>query len=299
MKFKLLGLSAIIVSSLVLNANDISEDKLQSAYMMGAFHSLEQLSRNFKVQGMNKDKIEFNKYMVALDIQNMPTYKLMIYQQIGYQESLTPVVVNDKYLVFGSYDRKADAVYLQEKVLNSFHFKNKDEKTILIENENSSWYKSQFVQKELFDTLIAEANKNVKAKVFVVEESNEELEKRLNLLEENNKKEGVPSIPPSNRAMATVQKVDNTVYKNKAPIKKEVITTKFKLKYKTQIFKYAGNWNDNILFDKKISPSYMSKGIESRDYRFVTTKKTKNGFEYIKLYDYNLWVNKNDIEIIN
>jgi hypothetical protein len=202
-------------------------------------------------------------------------------------------------LVFGSYDRKADVVYLQEKVLNSFHFKNKDEKTILIENENSSWYKSQFVQKELFDTLIAEANKNVKAKVFVVEESNEELEKRLNLLEENNKKEGVPSIPPSNRAMATVQKVDNTVYKNKAPIKKEVITTKFKLKYKTQIFKYAGNWNDNILFDKKISPSYMSKGIESRDYRFVTTKKTKNGFEYIKLYDYNLWVNKNDIEIIN
>lgn len=303
---KLGVISVILISSLCFANNETSsEDNLQKAYMLGAFHSLEQLTRNFKVQGMNKDKIEFNKFIVALDIQNMPTYKLMVYQQIGYSEALTPVVVNDKYLVFGSYERKADAIYLQEKVLNSFHFKSKDEKAVIIENSNpNSWFKSQFVQKELFDTLIAEANKNVKAKVFVVTETNEDLEKKLNLLDENNKKEGIVSkiepIKTESKSYKTpIVDMGSRKYGKKAVEETTPNTIKFKLKYKTQIFSYNGDWKGDVILDKNLNPSHFAKTLVSQDFHYATSKKTKNGLEFVKFYDSNSWVNKNDIEIIN
>lgn len=313
MKRIISGLIAVCLSSQLIIAEDfnssLSEDNLEKAYMLGAFHALEQQQRNFKVQGLGKDKIEFNKYIVALDITALPTYKLMIYQQIGYSESLTPVIINDKYLVFASYERKADAVYLQDKVLNSFHFKNKNEKTIIIENDNpNSWFKSAFVQKELFDTLMNEANKKVKGKVYVVKEDNTELDKKLDALDNFEKKQNIiPQVPIKTNAIA--YKTPIVVMENKKPTtviekpkadvvkKDEPKLQKFKLKYKTQFFKYSGK--EEVLSDDKLLPTKtVSPYLESKDYRFATSKMTSSGLEYIKLYDFNLWVLKDDVQVL-
>lgn len=301
---KLSVYATLIICNMSLFAEN-NEGELEKAYMLGAFHTSEQLQRNFKVQGINKSKIQFNKFIVAIDISSLPTYKLLIYQQIGYTESLTPVVVNDKYLVFNSYERKADALYLQEKVLNSFHFKTKEEKAILLENnEPNSWYKSPFVQKELFDVLVEEVNKNVKAKVYVVKEDNGALDRKLDALEEMNRKQSIPIKEP--------------LFETKIPVKKEVIPVvvlknekmkkgveipsslqKFKLNSYVTMSIYTGNRNAPILSQDKFIPAREASVLVSDNYKFATIKKDDEGREWVKLYTENIWIERRDIEILN
>lgn len=322
---KLINLSVIacLLSGSMMSLFASSETELENAYMLGYFHALEQQQRNFKVQGINKAKVSLNKYIVALDTSSLPTYKLLMYQQIGYTESLTPIIVNDKYMVFNSYERKADAIYLQDKVLNSFHFKTKEEKAIVIENDNpNGWFKSQFVQKGLFDTLLDEVNKNVKGKVYVVKEDNGLMDNQLDALENMNKKENIPVKEPVTPPRVMKKEVINTyVVGNRVPPKqpqvKEVFNNtqtkavvpvaspneekaiSFKLKSHVTFNLYHGGKNDPYLYLKSLIPDHDATSLVSDSYKFVNTKKSKDGTVWVNIYKTNLWVEKNEIEIIN
>ncbi len=275
------------------------EGELEKAYMLGAFHSLEQLERNFRIQGINQERIDFNKFIVAVDVSTLATYKVLIYQQIGYTESLTPILVNDKYMVFNSYDRKADAIYLQEKILNSFHFKNKDEKAIILENNNpNGWFKSKFVQNKLFDTLLAEVNKNVKAKVFVVKDDNLTLDKKLDMIDAENKKHNIPESPAPvvSKTPVKVEKIPDVAMKRKPEDDKDVV--RFKLKTFSTFFSYPTWKSDKILSKAKFVPKNEAKLFTNPSYKFKIVKSDDRGIEWVRLLDSNLWIRKNEIEIL-
>lgn len=137
-------------------------------YQQGIYDTYNQIISLLNENMANTPLIALNnKIIVAVNIDSFPINKILYYSVIGkknFFESFTAKNENDghNYLIFGIYDRKADADYalniLKQKEINA------------IEVFNGQWYNNNIILKNLVFQLKNGALKNFPVKVIVEKE---------------------------------------------------------------------------------------------------------------------------------
>jgi hypothetical protein len=288
----LLGLSLnLLASTLTASVVNLQSEEALKGYEMGHYHGINQLEREFLREGIEKKKVEFKKYMVVLNISQIPAHRIYLLKSYGDLEGLTPTTLTNNMLVFKSFNREPDAEYLKNLLNKNYHLDKTAQKAyIYINDKDDAFYTSPFIYQDMFSNMLKIVKEQVKGKVFIVKESDlkKEAEPKENLLIQPKAKESVKEEP--------VQEPEE-----KKPVKKHTpkYTKKyFNPKYAIKALMYMGDfisYNSKQWDDKE----FVEIAIEldpTKTYTYANTITTKNGEEYVKIYNKNLWIGVEDVE---
>jgi len=122
--FKRLSLMAIF--AIASQAYAIDKKVAMKFYFDGIYDSYSQIEDSIK-KGLKKERLnQFrNKYIVFKDADNAPFVKLLMYKTIAFKNNLTDVTIGKDpstkkdYIIFGGYDRKADAEYIRQRLMEN------------------------------------------------------------------------------------------------------------------------------------------------------------------------------------
>ena len=135
----------LLVATILLSASNlfaIDREIAMKFYFDGIYDSYSQIEDSIK-KGLKKDRLyQFrNKYIVYKEAGDLPFVKLLMLKTIAYKNNLTDVAIgkspttNKNYVVFGGYDRKADALYIKQRLAeNGISAKVEYNKETLIRN---------------------------------------------------------------------------------------------------------------------------------------------------------------------
>ena len=278
---------------------DLTKGEIKRAYELGAFHTVGQMNRNIKIQGWEEESIKFDNYMVTLEIEEQPTYRILSYLRYGYTEGVAPVITTSKKIVFASYEYEADAVFLRD-LLNKFYFKNEKKQCVIYQNiNNKEFRKAPFLYKDMYLLMKKELKQKLDAQVYVVDK-NEELEKQYKELKneyevlskkyKDESKNKVEKIKPKEPELQKEPKV------HRNPLRYFKIKNGYsKIETLKSLEGFAG-------YDYKYDASkFISAGFYdeiNNQYEFKKFVYTTTGDKFIKVYNKALYVDVNDVEII-
>jgi len=281
-------------SSIYANNVNLRKDEIKKAYELGAFHTVGQMNRNIKIQGWEEESIKFEKYMVTLQLDKQPTYRILAYLRYGYTEGVTPVITTSKQIVFGSYENEADALYLKE-LLNKTYFKYEINQCKITNNlQNKIYKKAPFLYKNMYFLMKKELKEKLDAQVYVVDK-NEDLQKKYEKLK----------IDYKNQVLAydkLEKKYKKLSKKNKQNIKKDELIRYFKIKEKYEKIEKLKSLEGFPGYKHKFDPDkFISAGFydqKNKKYKFKKFIYTTTGDKFIKVYNKVIYVDANDVEII-
>ncbi len=278
-KLKTLLLFGLVSSAF---AYDVTNEEIAKAYKMGAYHAVGQIDVNMEVQGYEETKIKFDNYIVAMNINKLSKWQTLIFQGFGYQESLSPVIVKGDYLVFSSFDRKADAEFTANEVLNKLYFGKEERKAIVIDNTaNKTYTKIPFMYKKAYEKMYNDLKDKVKGKVYIIKEKKEETKKEPVKLEQEIKK------PIVKEKKKTVKKSISRpmLY---AKLKYDKIE---KYKYNAHLPNFKSIWKDKLFV--------RANTIENKGQLLKYKSIIKSDYgKYIKLYNKAYFVDVNDVVFV-
>jgi hypothetical protein len=293
-----LGLLVLATLSNAKGLINLSNEQLLQAYELGHYHGINQLEREFMQEGVEKIKVDFKKYMVVLEISNLPIHKIFLLKNYGYLEGVTPITLTNNKLVFKSFNRKADAEYLANVLNQNYKLEKSINKTAtVIENDiNETYYKAPFIYKGILENMLEKVKSKVKGKVFIVDKA--ELEKQ----EEAQKsvKQDLFIEPKQDKEIEEPEKVVEAPKKEeKKVIKKEIKPMYFSSKYNIKALTYMGDfygYNSKKWEDKDFVEMGMTMTPEQK-YRYQNIITTKDGTRIVKVYNKNIWLNVEDTNI--
>ena len=259
----------ILMVSALLNAKSI-EDKIIEAYKTGHQQGVNQIEREFDLQGWEEKKINPKKYIVSLDISNIPQNEILLYKNYAFFEGLLPMTAESptkSIIIFASYNRKVDAQSLAKELNKKIPLVKYVVKVGI--KEQGIYIKKPFIYKYLFDKMLKKIKDSVKGKVYII-------------------KEKVLDKP--------IVKIVKVKTKKKTTLVKKIYQPMYA---KIRVFSYEGTylkytskkWKDEKFVFKKFL--LKDKNIES--YNMVTTLK---GQKYIKIANKNLYVEEDYVKQI-
>jgi len=248
------------------------ESKIIEAYKTGHQQGVNQIEREFDLQGWKEEKINPKKYIVSLDISNIPQNEILLYKNYAFFEGLLPITADSptkSVIIFASYNRRVDAQSLANELNKKIPLVKYVVKVDL--KEDGKYVKKPFIYKYLFDKMLKEIKNSVKGKVYIV-------------------KEKVPTKP-----IVKVVKVKEKKKKKSTLVKKTYQPMYAKIRafsYEGTYLKYASKkWKDKKFVFKK----FISKDKKIISYNTVVTLK---GQKYVKVANKNLYVEEDYVKQI-
>ena len=169
---KLLSIITLMLSFTFINANylnpTIEPKKFLDVYQQAIYDTYLQL-QDFIAEGVDTYKIKSydGKIIVGISIDNLPINQIIFYSVIGSRNSFNVRTVYDQhtkrgYLVFGAYNREADANYAiqQLKMLN----------INAVKIYNGDWFNNPVVVNSIVEQLKNTALANFPIKVIKIKE---------------------------------------------------------------------------------------------------------------------------------
>lgn len=285
------------------NAMNISNEEWLHAYELGHYHGINQLEREFKQSISNENnKIQFKNFMVIINVSDIPAHQIFLLKNYGLLEGVNPVTLTNNMLVFNSFDRKADALYLTN-ILNKNYRLEKDNRKVEIyanEDVNKEYEKAPFIYRSLFQTMIDRMKEEVKGKVYV--------QQPILSVKETAMPTRILSRKPDPEPIKTTSTIVERIEKNEASMNKDsqiknevenkrIFTPKYTkvtaLTYDAPLEKFdSKNWKESLFKDANLK---FNKGEKLAS---ANTIKTDRGVTYIKILDKNLWVDMEDVTLI-
>ena len=248
--------------------NSINESSQTHVYEDGFHHGINCIEREFQLYGKSGDIIKFKKYMVQMSIASLSRESILIYKNYAYEEGLVPVSIDTEKLVFKSFDRKADAEYLANKILNKKYMGSNNKVIVKLNNPNQEYRRGKFIYSEIFDKMRERMEKEVEAKVFIPDGTY--LSSAQTYPIEPNSS---PIYYSESSELKSVTSKPRKSIKKKKPIKKTVKKV-IKKRYfkinesKAELFKYDKN-------KKLVSAGFLNSGSK---YIYKKTKKIDGVF---------------------
>ncbi|HIP11105.1 MAG TPA: hypothetical protein EYG73_00165 [Arcobacter sp.] len=149
------------------NELDTTVNSQIHVYEDGFHHGINCIEREFQLYGKSGDVVKFKSYMVLMNIASLSRESILIYKNYAYEEGLVPVSIDTEKLVFKSFDRRADAEYLANKILNKKYMGSDNKVTIKHNNPNQEYRRGKFIYSEIFDKMRERMEKEVEGKVFI------------------------------------------------------------------------------------------------------------------------------------
>jgi len=268
-------LIAGILLSVYSHANGI-DSRIIEAYKNGHQQGVNQIEREFDLQGYEESTIIPKQYIVKLNIDNIPQNEILLYKNYAFFEGLLPVTVktpSENAIIFASYNREVDAQALADGLNQKIPLA--DYKITVSQKEEGEYVKKPFIYKYLFDKMLKEIKDSVEGKVFFVKEkvSAKTVEKE---------------VEPPKRAQEPKKEKATPKIKPKTELTQKFFVPKYP---KVRAFSYEKTWHsydskqwddNNFKFAK-----FFTKDDKISNYNTITTK---NGVEYIKVEDKNLFI---------
>ncbi|CAA6799828.1 MAG: Unknown protein [uncultured Sulfurovum sp.] len=237
------------------NNLEMNTNSKTQVYENGFHHGINCIEREFQLYGKSGDVIRFKSYMVLMNIASLSRESILIYKNYAYEEGLVPVSIDTEKLVFKSFDRRADAEYLANKILNKKYMGNDNKVIIKHNNPNQEYRRGKFIYSEIFDKMRESMEKEVEGKVFITDGTYMSPVYSATSYAQTYPLQTYDVEPILEKKV--VSKVIKTV-KKKKPIKKVIKKKKryFSIKHsKAELFKYDQ--------DKKlISAGFIDSGIK-------------------------------------
>lgn len=301
-----LALSMITTVSLMAKGVNLSNEELLQAYELGHYHGINQLEREFKQSMNGVSKIQFKNYMVGIDVSDIPAHKIFLLKNYGYLEGVNPVTLTNNMLIFNSYERKADALYLMEILNKNYKLDKADKHVDIIVNEDLSkeYDKAPFIYRSLFENMMEKIKEDVKAKVYVVEPISRVKEAEMPTRIMSRKPETTNDRSSSKAIVERIEKNETSLAQTKTKKEQSVqsekqraFTPKYEsitaLTYDAPLESFTSkNWKESLFKDANVK---IKKGEKMM---FANMVKTDSGVKYIKVLDKNLWVDAEDVSII-
>lgn len=311
------------------------DQKLKDAYKLGHFHGVTQIEREYDMElyRRNSGELKFKNYIVAMQIKELPRHEVLLYKTYGFSEGLRPITTDNELLVFESYDRLADALYLLDNVLYKSYFDKADQKLNIIDNtkQEVKYAYERYINKKLLDAMENNMKQKVKGQVVVIDKTQinkfkkptieEKLLKindkkikpirnkpnviitRENVQEQKNamKKElkspklkTIEDIPKPK----PLEKKKKKVSKSKSDKKAEKEIFKFKTIATTEYFFYSASFPG---YDKRfLEKEFLSKGYKEKglvfSYKNIIT--SDDDTKYIKVLNKNIFMDLDDVELL-
>lgn len=282
-------LAIFVAMSLFANGEELQVDntKIRKAYKLGAFHIISELNRNIEQQGYEKSTIKLKKYIVAMKLTaDMSTVDMLLLQRMAYSEGLTPIFTKGNF-IFDSFDKKADAKYLQNDILKKSYFRNEPKSIIIIENLNNKDFEKQaFLYKKLYTKIENEIKSKYKGNVVIIEDSMKVEEVKKPIVAKN-----TPPKPkkPKKKAKKHERVTPPTKhFKIKSSLKEIVF---YKNKKGVVTVRYTHNIADMI--EAKRIPNKNLK------YSYKNVATTDVGTKFIKVLNQPYFVDIQDVEIVD
>lgn len=165
----LLGFFAISANAKTQKVDDEIIKKLIQSFQDGYSSAFYQMEREFKTQGWKRKKIQFKKYMVVVNMDQLTQSEVFLYKHFATSIGRTAITITDDLLVMGSANRRVDANDLIQK-LNKGYLSSFEYKSYLYTNiDNKEYIAAPIVYKAIFDRMRKEIQDDAKVKVLVIE----------------------------------------------------------------------------------------------------------------------------------
>jgi hypothetical protein len=237
------------------NNLEMNTNSKTHVYENGFHHGINCIEREFQLYGKSGDIIKFKSYMVLMNIASLSRESILIYKNYAYEEGLVPVSIDTEKLVFKSFDRRADAEYLANKILNKKYMDSNNKVFVKHNNPNQEYRRGKFIYSEIFDKMRERMEKEVEGKVFITNGTY-----KSSVYIDTSYTQTYPlqthySEPISKEKVVLKAK---KMVKKKKPIKKVIKKKKryFSIKHsKAELFKYDKN-------TKLVSAGFIDSGIK-------------------------------------
>jgi hypothetical protein len=174
MNKKLIASILILILGTTVSAKMKKDDivcikKIMQSFQDGYSSAFYQMEREFNTQGWKEKPIQFKKYIVVVNMDELTQAQVFLYKHFATSIGRTAITIVDDLLVMGSANRKVDANDLKEK-LNKGYLNSFKHKTYIMNNvENKTYIAAPIVYKAIFDKIKKEIQDEARVKVLVIE----------------------------------------------------------------------------------------------------------------------------------
>jgi len=289
----LFSMNTLMASEYMGYSSDESEKSTSSQtriYEDGFHHGINCIEREFQLYGKSGDIVKFKKYMVLMSIASLSRESILIYKNYAYEEGLVPISIEPEKLVFKSFDRRADAEYLANKILNKKYMGGQNKVVIKLNNPNQEYRRGKFIYSEIFDRMRERMEKEVEGKVFITDGSY----LASTTYSDTYYSQSYPSETLSSSTYYEEPLVEYTPPKPKSTVKKRPSKKKPKpVKKKKKYFSINESKAELFRYDKK-SKKMISAGFLDSGSKYIYKNVQKiGGVRYIKYK--NLFIELDDV----